>query len=406
MPAKKPTKTTTTKSSTTPAKTARKNHLIDQDYMFIILWLELKANRESIFGATKATKVGGNNKTCIAGLEKLAQALNKQSKGRLALTHRTAYGHLRTYRKKFRTAINMEVGTGFGVNEKDRAAGIYSVSAKLNKLCPYFERMKMLFGEDPSIRPAVTIDSTNDQELCSNHSSEDSYSEFELSEQIDCPSDQDDQDEISVSKSNSGQVSVSQSMETSPALTLNFDFNDETEAQQDEPRRDKLQQYDLQQDDLQQDDLQQDDQDPDNQDNQHQQPKTKKQRTKKPTLKDQRRVPPSLTDAPKDDRKHSFATIFQNSAAEKTATLALIEANRLAFEKEKWETEKLALAVPSTQIELDRIQLEREKLQDRVVERLLAVESKKKEARTSLVLAMVSQGKNADEIKTMMSLLD
>jgi hypothetical protein len=50
----------------------------------------------------------------------------------------------------------------FGMNYIDlfTFTGIYLVSAKLNRVCPYFERMKVLFGEDPLIRPVVTMDST------------------------------------------------------------------------------------------------------------------------------------------------------------------------------------------------------------------------------------------------------
>lgn len=43
--------------------------------------------------------------------------------------------------------------TGFGVTDKDRKKGIYSIEAKLESQCPLYSRMDKLFGAKPNIVP-------------------------------------------------------------------------------------------------------------------------------------------------------------------------------------------------------------------------------------------------------------
>jgi hypothetical protein len=87
-----------------------------------------------ILGTDKATRVGSVYKNRTAGLQALANALKTNSRGRLSLSSKNVGGRLQTYRSKLKKAIHLENSTGFGLTDKDRRAGTFTVAQKLDKV--------------------------------------------------------------------------------------------------------------------------------------------------------------------------------------------------------------------------------------------------------------------------------
>ena len=48
--------------------------------------------------------------------------------------------------------------TGFGITEEGRRKGIYTMAEKLEKICPFYNRMDAVFGSRQNITPACVLE--------------------------------------------------------------------------------------------------------------------------------------------------------------------------------------------------------------------------------------------------------
>ncbi|CAH7683476.1 hypothetical protein PPACK8108_LOCUS17010, partial [Phakopsora pachyrhizi] len=81
----------------------------------------------------------------------MATEINKQSKTGLWLTSKQMRDCFKTYKNKYVKAKDMSKQTGFGITEEDKKNKIFSISHKLNDVCPCYEDMDQLFGSKPNI---------------------------------------------------------------------------------------------------------------------------------------------------------------------------------------------------------------------------------------------------------------
>ncbi|CAH7667708.1 hypothetical protein PPACK8108_LOCUS2133 [Phakopsora pachyrhizi] len=110
--------------------------------------------------ADKATTVGRPPSSKPNGFHLMATEINKQSKTGLWLTSKQMRDCFKTYKNKYVKAKDMSKQTGFGTTEEDKNNKIFSISHKLNDVCPCYEDMDRLFGSKPNITPmGDTLDS-------------------------------------------------------------------------------------------------------------------------------------------------------------------------------------------------------------------------------------------------------
>lgn len=70
----------------------------------------------------------------------------------------TMRNRLNLYKTKYKNMLKASQKTDFGVTEKDISNGITTVAAKLEAMCPYFERMNKLFGERENVSPSAVFE--------------------------------------------------------------------------------------------------------------------------------------------------------------------------------------------------------------------------------------------------------
>ncbi|KAK3804527.1 MAG: hypothetical protein JOS17DRAFT_711327, partial [Linnemannia elongata] len=120
---------------------------------FILTWLEHVPNFTSVFGSGGQTTVGQPNRTRNHGYATLADAVSKQSKGRLNINGKNMRERLQRHMKVFTSTKAKGNSTGFGVTDEDTRNGIYTVAHKLESMCTCYARMDALFGHRPNVTP-------------------------------------------------------------------------------------------------------------------------------------------------------------------------------------------------------------------------------------------------------------
>lgn len=138
-------------------KSKDKAHLDQTDYMTIVSYLESPSNYDRRFGAGK-TKVG-DIKTKAAAFEEMASIVNSRSQYRLHLDVTQMQSRFQTYKSRYMKAKGRMNQTGFGLTAEEKNAGV-TIAKKLDNMCPFFERMDMIFGKKANVEPAYAIDTT------------------------------------------------------------------------------------------------------------------------------------------------------------------------------------------------------------------------------------------------------
>ncbi|KAF9200374.1 hypothetical protein BGZ59_003344 [Podila verticillata] len=87
----------------------------------------------------------------------LAEAVSKQSKGRLNINGKNMRERFQRHMKVYTTTKAKASGTGFGVTEEDSRNGIYTVAHKLESMCTCYSRMDVLFGLRPNVTPLSQV---------------------------------------------------------------------------------------------------------------------------------------------------------------------------------------------------------------------------------------------------------
>ena len=131
-------------------------------YQAILEWLEIPANYNLVEGrATSTMKTGtvaGAKVTKRAGFAELADWVNEKCGGNW--NRKKAEDRFRVYKKMFKDTKRKQLdttGAKYNVGPKDHAKGVYTIEDKLEKDCPYFKRMDILYGGRQNITPAVIL---------------------------------------------------------------------------------------------------------------------------------------------------------------------------------------------------------------------------------------------------------
>ena len=68
--------------------------------------------------------------------------------------------HFRTYKSQYQKAHEYKHSTGAGLESDDEEKGFHTMAAKLNNMCPHYEKMDALFGTKANINPLAMFDFT------------------------------------------------------------------------------------------------------------------------------------------------------------------------------------------------------------------------------------------------------
>ncbi|KAF9910297.1 hypothetical protein EC991_006796, partial [Linnemannia zychae] len=160
-------------STKKPSGLPTRERFTKQDMEFILTWMEHRPNFESVFGCGGQTVIGAPNKTKTHGYSVLAQAVTKQSKGRLNINGKAMRERFQRHMKTYTEAKRKADSTGFGVTEDDTRKSLYTVAHKLESMCTCYARMDALFGQRANITPLhehATIVSAQGQDGCQDSS--------------------------------------------------------------------------------------------------------------------------------------------------------------------------------------------------------------------------------------------
>ncbi|KAL3691188.1 hypothetical protein R1sor_004839 [Riccia sorocarpa] len=148
----------TTKSkrvTSRPEGRADRYVLRDSDYELIVSYLEDPENFAALYGSGRKTKVGGKFQTKTTAFGVMAVQL--QSLGFPPCTAKNLYKKVNRYKVRYETALSMLKETGGGLTDEDINRGL-TIEDKLNKACPFFNRMDALFGTKANIVPPATCE--------------------------------------------------------------------------------------------------------------------------------------------------------------------------------------------------------------------------------------------------------
>jgi len=76
-------------------------------------------------------------------------------------TAKTAKSRYDSYIKTYKASKRDTLKTGWGLTEDDVAAGITTISQKLEKLCQFYSKLDILFGERQNVNPSSVFDGTS-----------------------------------------------------------------------------------------------------------------------------------------------------------------------------------------------------------------------------------------------------
>ncbi|MBW0461138.1 hypothetical protein O181_000853 [Austropuccinia psidii MF-1] len=140
-------------------------HLICTDYLTMIHWLSVKSNFKSCFGTSGSTSIGRPPSSKQHGVELMAIEVNKKSQNCLNISSSSIQDQWQTYKKKYMTAKKFKNSTWDGIMEEYEVKGIKSMGEKLERMCPCYAKMDVLFGHKPNVTPIASYDSQEKDSL-------------------------------------------------------------------------------------------------------------------------------------------------------------------------------------------------------------------------------------------------
>eukprot|EP00644_Phytophthora_capsici_P016056 jgi/Phyca11/69578/gw1.28.472.1 len=135
-------------------------HLSKDDYRIVVTWMEVPANFQAINGKTGKA---GNDETPKVKKKDVFKALAKHllkhtsNPSLQVLSGRNMQQRLRTYMQRYYKTLQASK-KGLELSKGDMRKGILSVQEKLEVMCPQFSRLKVLFGEQPVVKPSATTE--------------------------------------------------------------------------------------------------------------------------------------------------------------------------------------------------------------------------------------------------------
>ncbi|KAG0381104.1 hypothetical protein BGX24_011511 [Mortierella sp. AD032] len=137
----------------TSDSTSRKDRFKKEDLDRVLSWLEHQPNFELIHGTSGQKSVGRHIWTAASGYAELAALVSRHNKGGLNLTGKAMRERFQRHIAKYKSVKELSSHTGFGVTDKDRKNGIYTLASKLERLCTCYQRMDALYGSKPNVNP-------------------------------------------------------------------------------------------------------------------------------------------------------------------------------------------------------------------------------------------------------------
>ena len=148
--------------ATGPAKRSRAPKTTWAQYVAILEWLEIPANFNLIEGSATSTMktgtVAGAKLTKRTAFAELADAVNEKCNTNWDRV--TSENRFRVYKRLFKQTKRNQLDPGgakYNVGPKDHAKGVFTIEQKLEKDCPYFQRMDILYGGRQNITPACVL---------------------------------------------------------------------------------------------------------------------------------------------------------------------------------------------------------------------------------------------------------
>ncbi|KAL6574680.1 hypothetical protein OROMI_011965 [Orobanche minor] len=362
--------------------TQQNSKFSSEQYALILNFLEDPQNKAKIWGVPGKTEVGVAPPRKIEAWKELATIINSRFRGKFNLDHKLMADRWRTYMKKYIVAREKSSSTGFGITDEDKKRNIHTVQAKLDMICPHYERMHALVGERANVTPAAVFDSGN-------ITSETDLNELLSAEKA--PNFLND-DALTATEDSSEPQDIAPHANKNPIIPNTLVLsNEQVDLSPPSQHYQASADPELEDDSISIGDL---DVSPMLAAGTKRQVKMDNTNTKK-SKKDRRKEMPSLsgTKTPTHAR-NLLAQTIQESATAKAVVLATIEEKKLKFEQIKWETERA-----------DR---EVRRKEDMEAERKRRVEDnaeKCSERRFALLQTMIAQGKSEDEIVKILSML-
>ncbi|KAL2643924.1 hypothetical protein R1flu_011511 [Riccia fluitans] len=129
--------------------------LKESDYELIVSYLKEPDNFAALFGSGGKTKIGGKHQMKTTAYAIMSVQL--QSLGFPPCSAANLYKKVTRYRSRFESALSILKQTGSGLTDKEIARGL-TLEAKLNKACPFFNWMDVVFGTKANMVPPATCE--------------------------------------------------------------------------------------------------------------------------------------------------------------------------------------------------------------------------------------------------------
>ncbi|KAG9398568.1 hypothetical protein AC1031_014349 [Aphanomyces cochlioides] len=130
----------------------------------IVTFLRIPENFRIMTGSAAKDKFvqGGQKLTKGHGYQMLAEYVNEVIAG-ATWTPREAKSRYDSFKKAYQNAVQWQGANSSdrGLTQKDYKKKIFTVQAKIERICPLFEEMDSLFGRRPNIRPPILMQTSS-----------------------------------------------------------------------------------------------------------------------------------------------------------------------------------------------------------------------------------------------------
>ncbi|KAL6569979.1 hypothetical protein OROMI_014493 [Orobanche minor] len=360
--------------------TQQNSKFSSEQYALILNFLEDPQNKAKIWGVPGKTDVGVAPPRKIEDWKELATIINSRFRSKFNLDMADCW---RTYMNKYTAAREKSSSTGFGVTDEDKKRNIHTVQAKLDMICPHYERMQALVSERANVTRAAIFDSGN------------ITSETDLNELLSfiaekAPNFLND-DALTATEDSSEPQDIAPHANENPVIPNALVLSNEEVILRPPSQHYQASAYPkLEDDSIYTGDL---DVSPMLAAGTKRQVKMDNTNTNK-SKKDRRKEMPSLSGTKTPTHARSIlAQTIQESTIAKAVVLATVEEKKLKFEQIKWETERADSEVRRK----EEVEAER---------KIRAEDNAEKcsERRFALLQTMIAQGKPEDEIVNIISM--
>lgn len=139
-----------------PASNAGDNRkLLPAHLVKIVDWLEIPENFAMLNGSSRRLPLGVRHPNKKTVYQMMLVVLHANGFPRFVSTGENLGKRFTRYLKKYKEAFNIKNDSGSGLTMGELRAGI-TLDEKLEKICPHFQRMHILYGERANVQPPST----------------------------------------------------------------------------------------------------------------------------------------------------------------------------------------------------------------------------------------------------------